>query len=67
MECCPDLFSRRSRVLWNAPNKVIGSIALKGGPFIGGIRIRSDARLILVAPQNRDELVRLLIAELLKQ
>jgi nucleoside-triphosphatase THEP1 len=42
---------------------VIGSIALKGGPFIQKIKKREDVLLMTVTEKNRDSLA----ADLLKQ
>jgi len=43
----------------NSENPVIGSIALKGGPFIEKVKRRKDISLIEVTEKNRDELVHL--------
>jgi nucleoside-triphosphatase THEP1 len=39
-----------------ATNPVLGSVSLKGGPFIQSIKERDDVHLIQVTEKNRDRL-----------
>jgi nucleoside-triphosphatase THEP1 len=48
----------------DSPNRVVGSIALKGGPFVQSIKRRADVQLFHVSDENRDRLV-VSLAELL--
>ncbi len=64
MECYSSLFRQTLARTLDSPNKVLGSVALKGGPFIEQIKNRSDVRLTMVTEQNRDELVGALRADL---
>jgi len=57
MECCSDLFKKTLIQVLDSPNCVIGSIALKGGAFIQGIKNRDDVTVISVTPETRDSLV----------
>ncbi len=58
MECYSELFRKTLTRTLDAPNRVIGSIALKGGPFTEKIKARADVKLLMVSPQNRYERVR---------
>ena len=48
----------------DSSNPVIGSIALKGSPFIEAIKKRSDVRLVMVDENSRDSLVESLTGEI---
>lgn len=66
MECYSELFRETLIRTLNSRNKVLASIALKGGPFIDRVKSRSDVRLMEVSEQNRGALVRVLIEALTK-
>ena len=66
MECFSALFRETLLQALGSPNKVIGSIALKAGPFIQAIKSRSDVELFHVSEDNRDRLTDSLIAMLLQ-
>jgi len=57
MECFSDLFKKTLIQVLDSPNCVIGSIALKGGSFIQGIKNRDDVKVSNVTPETRDSLV----------
>ena len=57
MECLSSLFRASLITVLDSENPVIGSIALKGGPFIEKVKGRKDISLIEVTQKNRDELV----------
>jgi len=57
MECFSALFKKTLIQVLDSPNCVIGSIALKGGSFIQGIKNRDDVTVSSVTPQTRDILV----------
>ena len=63
MECFSPLFRETLVKTLDSSNLVVGSIALKGGPFIQKIKKRKDVSLVTVSERNRDSLV----AYLLKQ
>ncbi len=56
MECCSNRFRETLESTLDCPNRVIGSIALKGGRFIEAIKERGDVQVIVVSPENRDGL-----------
>ncbi len=56
MECYSPLFRETLIHALDSDNPVIGSIALKGTPFIEGIKRRDDVKLVRVTEQNRDRL-----------
>lgn len=56
MECYSAVFRETLINVLDAPQLVIGSIALKGGPFIESIKKRPDVAIIAVTQQNRDSL-----------
>ena len=66
MECLSSLFRQTLLQTLDSPNRVIGSIALKGGPFIRGIKGRRDVTLIDMIEEDRDALVDELVAILLR-
>jgi len=57
MECFSTLFKETLIQVLDSPNCVIGSIALRGGPFIQGIKNRDDVTVIGITPETRDSLV----------
>ena len=57
MECFSPLFRDTVIRVFNSKNPVLGSIPLKGGPFIEHIKQRDDILLIEVSEGNRDSLV----------
>jgi len=56
MECFSLLFRETLIKVFDSPNPVIASIALKGGPFIQKIKERKDVLLVTVSEKNRDSL-----------
>ena len=56
MECLSNLFRETLQSTLDSPNRVIGSIALKGGGFIQAIKKRCDVEVIVLSPENRDGL-----------
>jgi nucleoside-triphosphatase THEP1 len=56
MECFSRLFRDMLIRVLDSPNRVIGSIALKGIPFIETIKKRPDVLLVKVTEENRDSL-----------
>jgi len=56
MECFSLLFRETLIKVLDSPHPVIGSIALKGGPFIQKIKERKDVLLVTVSEKNRDSL-----------
>lgn len=59
MECLSPLFRESLLRVLDSGNPVLGSIALKGGPFIEEGKTRRDISLIEVTEKNRDDLVRM--------
>jgi nucleoside-triphosphatase THEP1 len=66
MECFSTLFREAVLQVLDSPNKVIGSIALKGGDFMKAIKKRADVELIHVSEENRDHLAAPLIEALVR-
>jgi len=66
MECFSDLFKKTLIQVLDSPNCVIGSIALKGGPFIQGIKNRDDVTVSSVTPETRDSLVEQIVGSIKK-
>lgn len=66
MECYSALFRETLIRVLDSPNMVLGSIALKGGTFIGQIKERADVELVEVSERNRDSLVRSLAERLMR-
>jgi len=66
MECFSDLFKKTLIQVLDSPNCVIGSIALKGGPFIQGIKNRDDVTVSSVTPETRDSLVEEILGSISK-
>jgi nucleoside-triphosphatase THEP1 len=61
MECFSDAFCEVARKALDAPNIVLGTIAIGGTDFIRTIKERSDFKIYEVTPQNRDRLPDLLL------
>jgi len=61
MECLSPLFKKTLLSTLNSGHPIIGSIALKGDPFIQKIKKRSDLELIHVSEENRDKLIDLFL------
>lgn len=59
MECFSPRFRDTLIRLLDSENDVLGSISLRGGPFIESIKARPDVEMIEVRPDNRDHLVSL--------
>jgi len=66
MECFSDLFKKTLIQVLDSPNCVIGSIALKGGSFIQGIKNRDDVTVSSVTPETRDSLVEEILGSISK-
>lgn len=60
MECFSEKFCLKMAALLDSDSPVFGSIALKGGGFIGEVRLRKDVEIVLVTHENRDSLVPIL-------
>ncbi len=56
MECFSSLFRKKLLDVLDMPNKVIGTISLKGGQFIKEIKGRSDVLIVEISEKNRDKL-----------
>ncbi len=65
MECYSPLFRETLVKTLDSANLVVGSIALKGGPFIQKIKGRKDLLLVTVSKENRDSLVAYLLGQIL--
>ena len=61
MECYSSLFRETLIRALDSDNRLIGSVALKGTPFIEGIKRRGDVELVRVTEQNRDRLAETLL------
>jgi len=66
MECFSALFKKTLIQVLDSPNCVIGSIALKGGTFIQGIKNRDDVTVSSVTPETRDSLVKEILGSIKK-
>ena len=64
MECLSVLFRDTLVKTLDSPNTVIGSIALKGNPFIEALKKRTDVLLVNVDEKNRDSLVPFLLGQI---
>ncbi len=64
MECFSPLFRQTLVKSLDSSNPVIGSIALKGSPFIEAIKKRPDVRLVMVDENSRDSLVESLAGQI---
>ena len=56
MECFSAAFCEAARKALDAPNMVLGTIAVGGTDFIRTIKERDDIKIYQVTPQNRDQL-----------
>ncbi len=56
MECFSSLFRKTVLDVLDMPNKVIGTISLRGDQFIKEIKNRSDVLVVQMSEKNRDEL-----------
>jgi nucleoside-triphosphatase len=61
MECCSELFRETLVRTLDAPQRVIGTIALRGGAFIRSIKSREDVQISLVSKDNSSELEKSLV------
>ena len=61
MECFSATFCEAARKALDAPNMVLGTIAVGGTDFIRTIKERNDIKIYQVTPQNRDQLPDLLL------
>jgi nucleoside-triphosphatase len=66
MECFSTLFRETLLQALGSPNKVIGSIALKGEEFIQAVKKRPDVELFHISEENRDRLAASLIEMILR-
>jgi nucleoside-triphosphatase THEP1 len=57
MECMSELFRNTLIAILDSDHPVIGSVALRGNPFIEGIKRRNDVLVVKVTEENREELV----------
>ncbi len=64
MECFSLLFRESLKRALDSPNRMIGSIALKGDAFIEKIKRREDVQLIAITAQNRNFIVDQLVKSL---
>jgi nucleoside-triphosphatase len=53
MECFSCLFRETLSQVLDSPNRVLGSIALRGDAFIEAIKLREDVMVVQVTIQNR--------------
>jgi nucleoside-triphosphatase THEP1 len=65
MECLSPLFKGALTKTLDSENTVLGSIALKGGPFIQKIKDRKGLLLVTVSEENRDSLVAYILEQIL--
>jgi nucleoside-triphosphatase THEP1 len=66
MECFSALFKKTLIQVLDSPNCVIGSIALRGGPFIQGIKNRDDVTVIGITPETLDSLAEQILGSIRK-
>ena len=57
MECMSELFRNTLIETLDSDHPVIGSVALRGNPFIEGIKRRSDVLVVTVTEENREQLL----------
>ena len=62
MECFSARFRKLVVAALESDRAVLATIALRGNPFIEGLKSRSDVTLWRVTPRNRDELVEQVVA-----
>lgn len=65
MECFSSKFCEAVLNALNAPNRVIGTIAVGGTDFIRSVKERNDITVIELTPQNRNQLPDQLVTMLL--
>ena len=56
MECLSPSFVSAVRRALDGPHPVLGTVGLKGDPFLREVRDRSDVRIVEVTRDNRDRL-----------
>jgi len=56
MECFSSLFKKTVLDVLDMPNKVIGTISVRGDQFFKRIKGRSDVLVVEISEKNRDEL-----------
>ena len=61
MECFSRLFRETLSQVLDSPNRVLGSIALRGDAFIEAIKLREDVIVVEVTIRNRVILVNQLL------
>ncbi len=66
MECLSKAFCRQVETLLSSSAVVLGSVALKGGGFIGEVRARKDVEVVLVTPGNREGLVATVVERIME-
>lgn len=64
MECLSETFRKAVLTALDSPNRVLGTISVKGSDFIESIKRREDVSVVTVAPTNRDSLPEELAAKL---
>jgi nucleoside-triphosphatase len=64
MECLSAVFRKAIMGVLDAPNSVLATIAMKGGPFIQGLKAREDVTVIQLDQANRDTLVSSLLSSI---
>jgi nucleoside-triphosphatase len=57
MECMSELFRNTLIATLDSDHPVIGSVALRGNPFIEGIKRRNDVLVVTLTEENREQLV----------
>jgi nucleoside-triphosphatase len=57
MECMSELFRNTLIAILDSDHPIIGSVALRGNPFIEGIKRRNNVQVVKVTEENREELV----------
>ncbi|HOD35004.1 MAG TPA: nucleoside-triphosphatase [Syntrophales bacterium] len=67
MECFSGLFVRSVTALLDTGPPVFGSVALKGGGFVGSVKSRRDVTVVEVTVRTRDDLVGQIALELEKR
>ncbi len=66
MECFSPRFREALKNTLDLPNRVLGSIAAEGTPFIERIKERNDVMLVTVSEKNRDSLEPFLLEKLFR-
>lgn len=66
MECFSEKFCLKMAELLDSDSPVFGSIALKGGGFIGEVRLRKDVEIVEVTHKNRDSLAPILAQRIVR-